>query len=130
MDIETLLTFIAGSKPKVLHLKPRHYELLCTQDLPPDSAPEVDFATVEDIVIHGNSEMRPVNKEKMNSIFPNLKNYLFLEEEYFEPDCSILNDISNESINEHGSNTSSSSGSSSSSDDENDGDFVSANSSE
>ena len=125
-----MLTFIAGSKPKVLHLKPRHYELLCTQDLPPDSAPEVDFATIEDIVIHGNSEMRPVNKEKMNSIFPNLTNYLFLEEEYFEPDCSILNNITNESLNDHDSNTSSSSSSSGPSDDENDADFVSADSSQ
>lgn len=125
-----MLTFIAGSKPKVLHLKPRHYELLCTQDLPPDSSPEVDFATVEDIVIHGNSEMRPVNKEKMKSIFPNLRNYLFLEEEYFDPDCSIFNEISNESFNELNSDTSSSSGSSCSSDDENDGDIVSADSAE
>ena len=129
MDNETLLTFIAGSKPKVLHLKPLHYELLCTQDIPQDSSPKDDFVTVEDLVVHGNSTMRPVNKEKMNSIFPNLANYLFLEEEYDDIDISMFNNVSNESLNRRGSSSSSSSNSSVSSNEENEDDFVSAESS-
>ena len=132
MDNETLLTFIAGSKPKVLHLKPLHYELLCTQDIPQDSSPKDDFATVKDLVVHGNSAMRPVNKEKMNSIFPNLTNYSFLEEEYDDIDISMFNNVSNESLNRRGSNSSTSSSSSNSSvssNEENEDDFVSAESS-
>ena len=129
MDNETLLTFIAGSKPKVLHLKPLHYELLCTQDIPQDSSPKDDFATVEDLVVHGNSTMRPVNKEKMNFIFPNLKNYLFLEEEYDDIDISMFSNVSNESLNRRDSNSSSSSNSSVSSNEENEDEFVSAESS-
>ena len=125
-----MLTFIAGSKPKVLHLKPLHYELLCTQDIPQDSSPKDDFVTVEDLVVHGNSTIRPVNKEKMTSIFPNLKNYLFLEEEYDDIDISMFSNVSNESLNRRDSNSSSSSNSSVSSDKENDDDFVSAESSE
>ena len=130
LDNETLLTFIADSKPRVLHLKPLHYELLCTQDIPHDSSPNDDFATVEDIVVYGNSTMRPVNKEKMNSIFPNLINYLFLEEEYEDVDSSIFNNVSNESLNSRGSDSSSSSDSSNSSDEEKEDNFVSAESSE
>ena len=129
LDNETLLTFIADSKPRVLHLKPLHYELLCTQDIPQDSSPKDDFATVEDLVVYGNSTLRPVNKEKMNAIFPNLTNYLFLEEEYVDIDISMFSNVSNESLDRRGSNSSSSSNSSVSSSEENEDDFVSAESS-
>ena len=130
LDNETLLTFIAGSKPKLLHLKPVHYELLCTQDLPHESSPKDDFASVESMVVHGNSSMRPVNKQKMNAIFPNLTNYLFMEEDYYDNDFSITNNDPKENLNRRDSENSTTSGSSISSEEAKDDDFASFDSSD
>ena len=75
---------IAEVKPKTLHLKPEHYLLLSMQSIPLISSKD-DFSSVKCIVVHGNSDLLPpVDKENLNTIFPNLQTHTFLEGEYYE----------------------------------------------
>ena len=83
LNIETLLMVTADTKPKILHLKPHHYLLLSTQDIPLLSS-QKEFDSVECIVVHGTSDLDTPDKEKLNAIFPNLKTHTFLEGEYYE----------------------------------------------
>ena len=95
LNIETLLMVTADTKPKVLHLKPEHYVLLSTQDIPLISSKK-DFSSVECVVVHGRSDLsKPVDKERLNTIFPNLQTHTFLEGEYYEcyePKSSVPQD--------------------------------------
>ena len=73
----------ADTKPKILHLKPEHYNLLSQQTIPLISSKD-DFSSVECIVVHGKSDLAPVNKENLCTLFPNLNTHIFLEDEYYE----------------------------------------------
>ena len=83
LNIETLLMVTADTKPKILHLKPQHYLLLSKQDIPLVSSKQ-DFSSVECIVVHGSSDLDTPDKQKLNTIFPNLQTHTFLEGEYYE----------------------------------------------
>ena len=81
--IKTLLMLIADTKPKVLHLKPKHYQLLCNHGIQLNYSKEY-FTSVECIVVHGNSNLPKDHKQKSYTLFPNLNTYRFLDNEYYE----------------------------------------------
>ena len=73
----------ADTRPKVLHLKPEHYRLLSTYKVPSDLGNN-GFSSVECIIVHGSCNLLPIDKEKLNAIFPSLQTHTFLEGDYYE----------------------------------------------
>ena len=75
---------ISDTQPKVLHLKPEHYQALSEHNIPLNSGENRGFSSVECIIVHGNCNLPPVNKERLDTMFPNLQAHTFLEGEYYE----------------------------------------------
>ena len=75
---------ISDTQPKVLHLKPEHYQVLSEHNIPSNSGENRCFSSVECIIVHGNCNLPPVNKERLDTMFPNLQAHTFLEGEYYE----------------------------------------------
>ena len=75
---------ISDTQPKVLHLKPEHYQALSEHNIPLNSGENRGFSSVECIIVHGNCNLPPVNKERLDTMFPNLQTHTFLESEYYE----------------------------------------------
>ena len=75
---------IADTRPKVLHLKPEHYQLLSNHNIQSNSVGKDELGSVECIIVHGSCNLPPINKERLNTIFPNLQTHTFLEGEYYE----------------------------------------------
>ena len=75
---------ISDTRPKVLHLKPEHYQVLSAHNIPSNSGGNRDFSSVECIIVHGMCSLPPINKERLDAMFPNLQAHTFLEGEYYE----------------------------------------------
>ena len=84
LSIETLLMVISDTQPKVLHLKPEHYQLLSDHNIAFNSGGNKDFSSVECIIVHVNCNLPAINKERLDAMFPNLQAHTFLEGEYYE----------------------------------------------